>query len=104
MKDINDFIYTETIKANNALVDAKVTIGGNDYGEGLANGNLQLLAELKKFISVNNCVSGNEAVPEIKQSGEVAVCVKHFALSKLPLTDKFKYCSTCGYYCTQTDR
>ena len=61
------------------------------------------LNEVNK-ISSNNCVSGNEANPEIKQSGEVAVCdCIHHEFWKQWEKDENKCCN-CGKPIKQTDR
>ncbi len=67
MKDINDFIHNQTIKANNALVEAQQMIGENDYATGKAKGNLELITELKNFISSKNVLPAAKSFP-LKQS------------------------------------
>lgn len=53
--------------------------------------------KLKNFISVNNCVSGNEVHPEkINESHEVAVCECYGTTRVEERKDGKKYCGQCG--------
>ena len=86
---MKEHIIEEIEGLKQAVKLMRITNDITPSGLNALNAGLDVLIGVVKNVSSNSCV--------VK-----SVCGTHLELSVLPLNEKYKYCSKCGYYSPQT--
>lgn len=103
MKKTKHFLEVELQDSKDWLKSPTCKDGERKYYEARKKIISECLNEVN-LISVKPDVSGNEANPEIKQSGEVAVCVCDDSEPLIENSGGTPRCKWCGKDIKQTDR